>query len=166
MRNNLRSIRIPFRYNAISSFWFVLLISCAVLCQTIRSQSIQSQTASDQEKPMKHYAMIFYPTRTLTPEELQQREVEIAAWAKQITGMGITLDPRSFGETAANLSSQRGEVVSNKGSSGSTFSNIVFFDSPSRDQAINIARMHPGLHYGAAVEVREWTSPLGTAAKR
>jgi hypothetical protein len=37
---------------------------------------------------------------------------------------------------------------------------------PSRDQALNIARIHPGLHYGVTVEVREWTSPRETAAKQ
>jgi hypothetical protein len=36
---------------------------------------------------------------------------------------------------------------------------IVFFDTGDRDQAVNIARIHPGLHYGVTVEVREWISP-------
>lgn len=109
--------------------------------------------------------MIFYPTRTLTPEELQQRKVEIAAWAKEVEDMGLTLDPRSFGETAANFVSQGGELVSRKEASDPSFSNIVFFDSPSVEQAVKIARMHPGLHYGATVVVREWSSPRETALK-
>jgi hypothetical protein len=36
---------------------------------------------------------------------------------------------------------------------------IVFFDSADKDQAVNIARMHPGPRYGVAVKLREWTSP-------
>jgi hypothetical protein len=115
---------------------------------------------------MKHYALIFHSTRTLTPEELKQRQVEIAAWVKRVTDIGITLDPRSLGETAATLSAEGNEVVSHEGSSDPTLSTIVFFDSPSRDQAVNIARIHPGLRYGVTVEVREWTSPRETAAKR
>ena len=115
---------------------------------------------------MKHYALIFHSARTLTPEELEQRKIEIAAWVKRVTNMGITLDPRALGETAATFSAEGNTVVSRKGSSDSTLSNIVFFDSPSGDQAVNIARIHPGLHYGVAVEVREWTSPRVTATKR
>jgi len=115
---------------------------------------------------MKHYAMIFYATRTLTPEELQQRKVEIAAWAKDVEAMGISLDPRSFGLPTASLSAQGGEVISHEDSGGSTFSNIVFFDSPSEAQAVGIAKAHPGLHYGATVVVREWTSPRETAPAR
>jgi hypothetical protein len=115
---------------------------------------------------MKHYALVFRATRTLTPEELKQRPVEIAAWVKRVEETGITLDPRNFEETAANFSAAGGEVVSRGGSSDSTLGTIVFFDSPSKEQAVEIARIHPGLHYGVTVEVREWTSPRETAAKR
>ena len=115
---------------------------------------------------MKHYALVFHATRTLTPEELEQRKVEIAAWVKQVTDMGITLDPRALGQTAATFSADGNEVVSREESSDPTLSNIVFFDARSRDQAVNIAQIHPGLHYGVTVEVREWTSPRETADKR
>jgi hypothetical protein len=126
---------------------------------------MHSQTTS-QEKPMKHYALLFHTSRTLTPEELKQRSVEIAAWVKRITDMGITLDPRSLGETAATFSSEGNKAVSRNGSSDPTLSNIVFFDSSSKDQAVDIARMHPGLHYGVTVEVREWTSPRQLVASQ
>ena len=119
---------------------------------------------------MKHYVLLFHTSRTLTPEELKQRAVEIAAWVKQVTDMGIALDPHSLGETAATFSAEGSKAVSRNGSNGSnglidpTLSNIVFFDSSSKDQAVDIARMHPGLHYGVTVEVREWTSPRQSAA--
>jgi hypothetical protein len=135
---------------------FALLACLAVLIQPLHSQA-----ATPQEKPMKHYALLFHTNsnRTLTPEEVKQRQVEIAAWAKQVTDMGIALDPRALGETAANFSVEGDKIVSNEGSSDPAFRNLVFFDSASRDQAINIARIHPGLHYGSTVEVREWTDP-------
>jgi hypothetical protein len=116
---------------------------------------------------MKHYALLFHTNshRTLTPKEQNQRQVEIAAWAKEVTDMGITLDPRALGETAANFSVEGDKIVSHERSSDPAFRNLVFFDSASRDQAVNIARMHPGLHYGSTVEVREWTDPRQAAAK-
>ena len=114
---------------------------------------------------MTHYAMLFHTSRTLTPDEQKQRALDIAAWVKSVTEMGVDLDPRSLGETAANFSTERGEIVSRHESSDSTFSNIVFFDSSSREQAVEIARRHPGLHYGVTVELRQWTSPRGLAAR-
>ena len=114
---------------------------------------------------MKHYALVFHTSRTLTPEEQKQRGVEITAWVKQVTDMGVTLDPRALVETVANFSVEGERIVSHEGSSDPTFRNLVFFDSASRDQAATIARIHPGLHYGVTVEVREWTSPRQATAK-
>ncbi len=116
---------------------------------------------------MKHYALIFHTNsnRTLTPKEHQQRQVEIAAWAKQVTDMGVALDPRALGDTAETFSIEADTIISHDGSSDPTFRNLVFFDSASKDQALHIARTHPGLHYGSTVEVREWTDPRQAAAK-
>jgi hypothetical protein len=108
---------------------------------------------------MQHYALIFHATRTLTPEEQKQRAIDIAAWVKKVTDMGITLDPRNFGETVANFAEDESKLVSRNGSSDPQFVTIVFFDAPNKDQAAEIARIHPGLHYGVTVEVREWASP-------
>lgn len=113
---------------------------------------------------MKHYALVFYSTRTLTPEEQKQRPVDIASWVRQVTGMGITLDPRVLGETEAAFSALGSEVASSAESRAPQLINIVFFDSADRDQAVNIARTHPGPHYGVTVELREWTSPRQSAA--
>lgn len=115
---------------------------------------------------MKHYALIFRSARTLTPDELKQRAVDIAAWVKQVTDMGITLDPRNFGETAANFVLEGSQVVSHKESVDSPLATMVFFDSPTKEEAVNIARIHPGLHYGVKVEVREWTSPRENMVKQ
>jgi hypothetical protein len=114
---------------------------------------------------MKHYALIFYSTRTLTPDEQKQRQVDIASWVKQVSDLGISLDPRSFGETEADLPAQGTLAAPGKKSSDPTMVTIVFFDSADRDQAVNIARMHPGPRYGVAVKLREWTSPRETLAR-
>jgi hypothetical protein len=113
---------------------------------------------------MKHYALIFQATRTFTPEEHKQRTVDIASWVKKVTDKGITLDPRNFGDTLAAFALEDSQVVSRNGSCGPKPATIVFFDSPSIEQAVDIARIHPGLHYGVTVEVREWTSPRELAA--
>jgi hypothetical protein len=129
-----------------------------LLCLMLPAHTI-AQTAARQEKPMKHYALIFQATRTLTPEEQKQRSVDIAAWVKKVTDMGIILDPRNFGDTLASFALEDSKVVARNGAGGPKPATIVFFDAPTSEQAVDIARIHPGLHYGVTVEVREWTSP-------
>lgn len=113
---------------------------------------------------MKHYALIFYSTRTLTPEEQKQRPVDIASWVRQVTDMGITLDPRNLGEVEADFSEPDSVSGSGNGASDPVMVTIVFFDSADRDQAVNIAQMHPGPRYGVTVKLREWASPRQTLA--
>lgn len=113
---------------------------------------------------MKHYALIFQPTRTVTSEEQKQRGVDIADWIKKVTAMGIILDPRNFGDTLATFALEDSQLVSRNGSSCPKPATIVFFDSPGSEQAMDIARIHPALRYGVTVEVREWTSPRELAA--
>ncbi len=52
---------------------------------------------------MKHYAMIFHSARALTPEESQQRQVQIAAWAKQVEDTGISTRSAEFRATGSEL---------------------------------------------------------------
>ena len=115
---------------------------------------------------MKHYALIFYPSRTLTPEELTQRQIEILEWAQNVTSMGVDLDPRSFGSPLARLAPAGGEVASGNGGTGATFANIVFFNSANEEQVMHVAKTHPGLRYGATIELREWTPPRAAVPTR
>src|ERR1700759_585952 len=109
---------------------------------------------------MKHYALIFYPSPPLTPEELTQRQFEVLDLAKKGTSMGVYLVPRSFGSPLARLT-----AFGNDGT-GTAFANIVFFDSASEEQAMHVAKTHPGLRYGATIEVREWTPPRAAVPTR
>jgi hypothetical protein len=161
-------MRPPTRNTPTATPQTVSRLSLALLaCLAIVIQPLHSQSPNPQEKPMKHYALIFHvsSTRTLTPQQRQQRQAEITAWAQQVAAMGVALDPRALGDTAANLSLEGDRIVDHQESTDPTFRNLVFFDSPSTDQAIQIARLHPGLHYGATVEVREWTDPRQIPAK-
>ena len=115
---------------------------------------------------MHHYILIFRPTRTLTAGELEQRAVEIPAWVKRVSGMGITIDPKALSPSAVRLSQQNGSIVTQEGSADPTLTNLVFFDTANQEQALEVARIHPGLHYGVNVEVREWTSPAANAPAR
>jgi hypothetical protein len=114
---------------------------------------------------MRHYALLFRSTRALTAEELKQRTVDIGGWVKLVTDMGITLDPRTFGVTEGHFFAKDNEIISQETSVDPALTSVVFFDVSNRDQAIDIARIHPGLQYGVTVELREWTSPHETPAR-
>lgn len=111
---------------------------------------------------MKHYAMIFRSTRTLTADELQRRAIEIQDWVKQVRNEGITLDPRIFGETVSCLFIDNGNITERSAPEDPALLTVVYFDAQSHEQALSVARIHPGLRYGAAIEVREWTAPQPT----
>src|SRR5882672_2722575 len=101
MRPPLRNTRISTKPKAASRLSFALLACLAVLLQPLHSQSLHYQSLqpySPQESPMKHYVLLFHTSsnRTLTPEEQEQRQVQIAAWATKVTNMGIKLDPRAL----------------------------------------------------------------------
>lgn len=139
---------------AVRLFSLMLLAWATAVCQFT-----YSQTTKVQEKSVKHYALFFYASRVLTSEELKQRQIEILEWAKDVTSMGVNIDPRAFAAPLARLFPLGGEAVSDNERTASTFSNIVFFDSASKEQALRVAKTHPGLRYGTTIEVREWTSP-------
>lgn len=143
-----------------------VLFLLAMLTYTLAfCHGTNAQAPSQQEKTVKHFALIFRATRPLTPEELKQRSIDIAAWVREAEEQKIILDPRNLGETLANFSKNGSELVSKQEPRDPSLTTIVFFDTPSEKQAIDLARIHPGLRYGVTVEIREWSSPRESTAK-
>jgi hypothetical protein len=135
-------------------------------CAAFVTHPAYTQTANNQGRTMKHYALVFYPSsRTLIPQELEQRQTKILEWAKTVMAMGIKLDPRAFRAPLAQLSLPGAEAASGNSETRTEFSNLVFFDADSEEQALQVGKTHPGLQYGSTVEVREWTSPQQIVAK-
>ena len=108
---------------------------------------------------MHHYVMLFRGTRTLTPDELQTRAKELQEWIQKVAAMGIHLDPRPLGDTIANLSSQGGTTISHIDPTDRSLLTMVYFDAADNTKALEVARIHPGLHYGVTVELRQWAPP-------
>jgi hypothetical protein len=152
-RHSTTEIRLQ---NAIAAFVFVLFAS-----HIVHAQEAKPQTGS-----VLHYAMIFRSQRVLTADQQRQREAEIQVWAKTVRDRGVTLDPRILGATDAYFEVEGDHVVSRPGGDDSSPGAIIFFDAASREQAIDVARSHPGLRYGVTVELREWQAPPIPGAKR
>src|ERR1700677_786587 len=122
----------------------LLWLAC-LLCVTMLDIS-QAQSPNPQEQSMQHYIMIFRASRTLPPDEQQRRRVDLRHWIKHVNESGISLDPRNLGELAVRFTSEGGSIVSHKGPLDPTIVTMVFFDAPGKDQALEVARSHPGPH--------------------
>ena len=111
---------------------------------------------------MHHYALLFRTTRVITADEQKQRIADISAWIKQVTEMGVSLDPHTLEETIVAIPAEGTQTA---GSPDATLSNIVLFDATTREQAIEIAHLHPAPRYGVSIELREWTAPRPLPAR-
>jgi hypothetical protein len=106
---------------------------------------------------MKQYVLIFRQgSRTLSPEERSQLSLEIRAWAKQWIQRGYSFDPRE-------LSPESFWVTPDHSESGERpVRNLLFFAAKDFDEAVSIAKTHPGARYGTEIEVRPWAAPNQT----
>ena len=114
---------------------------------------------------MKHYALIFYPftyTHSRRTEATSNRDFGMGERCHIHGNRSRSAEP--FGSPLARLAPSGGDAASGDEEAGPAFTNIVFFNSASEEQAMRVAKMHPGLRYGTRIEVREWTSPRAAAS--
>lgn len=115
--------------------------------------------APTESAPMKPFVIIFRQgPRQLTETELKQRTEETRVWAQQQNAAGHKLDP--------HILAPEGQWIEPDGDSGpvsatstGAITALLFLEARDLAQAVNIARAHPGLRYGAGVEVRPWAPP-------
>jgi hypothetical protein len=111
---------------------------------------------------MKQFVFIFRQgTRKLSPEGLSRRGDEISAWAASLNKEGHKLDPRAL--------SQETFPIAPEGESGANgerlVTNLLFLEASDFDEAVKIAKTHPGARYGGNIEVRAWASPSAPTAQ-
>jgi hypothetical protein len=98
-------------------------------------------------------------SRTLSAEEQSQLTLEIRTWAKQWIDGGSSLDPRALSQDSfwiAPDSSGKGERP---------VTNLLFLAAKDFDDAVRIAKTHPGARHGTEIEVRAWAPPNQTATQ-
>jgi hypothetical protein len=96
-------------------------------------------------------------TKTLSEDEQKRRTEEVRGWALQQIKDGRGLEPRVLGDQSIRLgdSASDGVVIA-----------LNFIHATDFDEAVNIARTHPGLRYGVSIEVRPWTDPRAASAPK
>jgi len=103
---------------------------------------------------MKQFVFLFRPgARKLSPEERSQLSLEIRAWAKQWIQEGHSFDPRELSQESLWITSD------NAGKGERPVMNLLFLTAKDFDEAVRIAKTHPGAHYGTEIEVRAWAPP-------
>lgn len=108
---------------------------------------------------MQQFVFIFRQgTRKLSSEELHQRDGEIRAWATQLIQEGYTFDPRV-------LSQESYRIPAEDSSAERPIINLLFLTAKDFDDAVRIAKTHPGAHYGTTIEVRAWKPPSHPATQ-
>ncbi len=111
--------------------------------------------AEKHEVGMKqHFVFLFRRgSRTLSPEEHGQLSLEIRAWAKQWIQEGYSLDPRALSQESFWI------TPDNAGNDERPITNLLFLTAKDFDDAVRIAKSHPGARYGTEIEVRAWAPP-------
>src|SRR4030095_2942473 len=98
--------------------------------------------------------------KTLSEDEQKRRTEEVRVWALQQIKDGRGLEPRVLGDQSIRLGDSAGAV-----SDGVVIA-LNFIQATDFDEAVNIAKTHPGLRYGVSIEVRPWTDPRAASGPR
>jgi len=93
-------------------------------------------------------------TRRLTEAEQTQRTEEVRTWALQKLKENRGFDPRILGEEGYRLPT----VTTGDLRDGSVTA-LNFIEAKDLNEAVEIAKTHPGLRYGISIEVRPWRDP-------
>lgn len=110
---------------------------------------------------MKPFVIIFRQGRELTDADKKRRSEETAGWARRHNGAGHKLDPRIL----APESEVRGTDSASAGAPSEAWpvTALLFLEARDLREATRIAEAHPGVRYGAAIEVRPWAPPVPAA---
>lgn len=110
---------------------------------------------------MKPFIFIFRQSkRPLTEEQQKQRADAVRAWAIRLRDEGHSLQPHLLGEEKFVATAEDGNTSKDN---GDPITAILVVDFASFEEAKKAAEVHPGLHYGVSVEVREAFPPPASA---
>jgi hypothetical protein len=121
------------------------------------------QTDAQQASPpitkitMNTFVIIFRQEKPLSKDQFQERAEATRPWAKRLNDAGHNLSPRFLApQSHWSASDERngtkapGEVA--------PITALLFLEAENFDKAVEIARSHPAVEYGATVEVRPWAA--------
>jgi hypothetical protein len=137
---------------------FLVLSTAAMMAQSTSATSpTTAQPGEKQGVAMKQFVLIFRQGTAgqVSPAEEAKRSTEIRAWAKKLIAEGYSFDPRQLGHETYRITPD-GE---SDGAGERLVVNLLFFGARDFEDAVRVAKSHPGVGYGSFVEVRDWTAP-------
>lgn len=100
-------------------------------------------------------------TRKLSDDQNKKRAIEVRDWALDLRKKGILTEGLIFGEDAYAVSGAPDPTVKHiyASSQDDLFLALTFINASDDQEAVNLAKTFPGIHYGAYIEVRELHPP-------
>ncbi|MGC4047876.1 MAG: hypothetical protein QM758_29120 [Armatimonas sp.] len=99
---------------------------------------------------MEKFVLLFRQQAPLSEADLKNRAKETRPWALKQNAAGHKLEPRILGKESAYIGANK---------PAETVTALLFLEARDLKEAIAIAQTHPGVRYGATVEVRPWDVP-------
>lgn len=107
---------------------------------------------------MPTFALIFrQPGGPLGEADVRKRSQETRAWAQPLNAAGHKLVPHILAAEGRWIGA--GGRDGPPPAEGGPLTALLFLEARDLDEAERIARAHPGVRYGASVEVRPWAPP-------
>ena len=119
----------------------------------------EASLAQPASPPMKQFVIIFRQgPRQLTEAELKSRTEETRLWAQHQNAAGHKLDPHILAPEGQWIEPD-GDTGPVAATSPGVITALLFLEAHDLTEAVDVAKAHPGLRYGASVEVRPWAPP-------
>jgi len=99
---------------------------------------------------MHEFALLFRPTRPVSPEQLPQRNAAARGWAVALRHEGTLKTASPLEEGGVTVTPEGVGPVSHEREVAS----VLVIEAADLESAVTLAKGHPGLAYGVEVEVR------------
>jgi hypothetical protein len=142
-----------------SQFQRAVAVLSALMALALGGASLPAQSSANRSStPMKQFTIIFRQgPRQLTEADLKTRAEQTRAWAQTHNAAGHKLDPHILTPESRWIGPDGDGPVPT--SSAGPITAILFLEARDLAEAVEVAKAHPALRYGASVEVRPWAPP-------
>jgi hypothetical protein len=147
-----------------STTWQKALLALPVLVAVVGTALVNvHQTDAQHASPpitritMNTFVIIFRQEKTLSKDQFQERAEATRPWAKRLNDAGHNLSPR-FLAPQSHWSASDERTSTKAPGEAAPITALLFLEAENFDKAVEIARSHPAVEYGATVEVRPWAA--------
>lgn len=140
--------------------FFGLSVAAMLAQQTSTAKPTVGQSGSTEGAAMQQFVLIFRQGDggPVSAEEQARRSAAIRDWARKRTAEGYSFDPRALGKEVYRIPAE------GDGAGERLVGNLLFFAAKDLDDAVRVAKSHPGATWGTHIEVRAWSAPTPLVA--